>query len=263
MQICPVDSLRSLIKHFLILESEGPVNHQMFADGNPGIVFHYDQPISEGSQLNTTPRSFLYGQLKDCKHLISSGKTGMVVAVLQPSGIYALTGMPSNTFKNHFIALADVLGYPARALEEEILNTSISAERIRILETFFIKKYSSLYPVDPQVRHALELISTHKGLLPIAWINEKLHITERQLERKFNMQIGISPKYFSGIIKIHHTLKLFQYTPVSNTAQIACEAGYFDQAHFIHDFKKIAGVSPLKYLSQSHKLAVNLFPAGI
>ncbi|WP_316835391.1 helix-turn-helix domain-containing protein [Pedobacter nutrimenti] len=263
MQICPVDSLRSLIKHFLILESEGPVNHQMFADGNPGIVFHYDQPISEGSQRNTMPGSFLYGQLKDCKHLISSGKTGLVVAVLQPYGIYALTGIPANTFKNHFIALTDVLGHQTRALEEQILNSSTSAERIGILETFFIKKYSSLHPIDPHIRHALELICTHKGLLPIAWINEKLNITERQLERKFNTQIGTSPKYLSGIVKIHHTLKLFQYTPVSNTAQVACEAGYFDQAHFIHDFKKIAGVSPLKYLSHNHRLAVNLFPAEV
>ncbi|PTS91537.1 hypothetical protein DBR11_28850 [Pedobacter sp. HMWF019] len=263
MQICPAISLNSLIKHFLILESDGPVNHQMFADGNPGIVFHYDQPISEGSQQNIMPGSFLYGQLKDCKHLISSGKTGMVVAVLQPYGIYALTGIPANTFKNHFTALEDVLGHQVTELEERILNAFSSEERIQILETFFIKKYSSLYSVDPEVRHALELICTHKGLLPIAWINQKLQITERQLERKFNIQIGTSPKYFSGIVKIHQTLKLFQHTPVSSTAQVACEAGYFDQAHFIHDFKKITGVSPLKYLNQSHKLAVNLFPAGV
>jgi len=263
MQICPAVSLNSLIKHFLILESDGPVNHQMFADGNPGIVFHYDQPISEGSHRNTMPVGFLYGQLKDCKHLISSGKTGLIVTVLQPYGIYALTGIPANTFKNHFTALEDVLGNQARELEEQILNASSAADRIQILETFFIKKYSSFYPVDPEVRHSIELICTHKGRLPIAWINEKLQVTERQLERKFNAQIGISPKYFSGIVKIHQTLKLLQYTPFNSTAQVACEAGYFDQAHFIHDFKKIAGVSPLKYLSQSHKLAVNLFPAGI
>lgn len=235
----------------------------MFADGNPGIVFHYDQPISEGKQCNTMPGSFLYGQLKDCKHLISSGKTGLIVTVLQPYGIYALTGIPANTFKNHFTALEDVLGHRAIELEEQILNASTSAERIQILETFFIKKYSLLYPVDPEVRHALDLICTHKGRLPISWINEKLQVTERQLERKFNIQIGTTPKYFSGIVKIHQTLKLFQYTPVGSTAQVACEAGYFDQAHFIHDFKKIAGVSPLKYLNQSNKLAVNLFPAGL
>ncbi|SNR23679.1 Helix-turn-helix domain-containing protein [Flavobacterium sp. ov086] len=83
--------------------------------------------------------------------------------------------------------------------------------------------------------------------------------TERHLERKFKESIGLNPKKFGNVVRLHHFLKLLKDKPVdANFTSICYDAGFSDQSHLIKDFRKHTGISPTEYLYNSRKLANNL-----
>src|SRR4030095_2077959 len=108
MQIPPSIPLSGIVRHYLLLESEKDIhlNYRLFSDGNPGIVFHLgDSIIQNAGNKEGLPRSFIYGQISRCKDVVSTGKLGMLVVVLQPYGIYSLLGIDAAELNNSIVDL--------------------------------------------------------------------------------------------------------------------------------------------------------------
>ena len=81
----------------------------------------------------------------------------------------------------------------------------------------------------------------------------------RQLERHFRKQIGISPKQLGKAIRLQTTLNLLLNKKSETLTDIAYESDYFDQNHFIKDFKDLVGVTPKEYLNNEHMALSALF----
>ena len=82
--------------------------------------------------------------------------------------------------------------------------------------------------------------------------------TERHIERAFSESIGINPKKFGNIVKLHSFLKLLKHKSTQNNLTAFCyEAGYSDQSHLIREFRKYTGVTPTQYLNDTSRLATN------
>ena len=255
MQIFPSPHLSNIIKHFLIIESDHAelMEHHFFPDGNSGMVFHYGDPFVQH------PESFIYGQVSKFRRIQSGGKIGMLVVVFQPHGSHLLLGIPANELSDEICTLSDFWGAEARTLEDQVLHAADNPRRIEILEKFLTKKLSACLDADPVIRESLELIYAHHGLTPINELNILLQVSERQLERKFKENIGISPKNFSNIIRLQFFLKLFRTkSPEQSLTAIGYESGFYDQAHLIREFRKSVGLSPGQYIFKTNRLAVNL-----
>lgn len=255
MQIFPPPHLSNIIKHFLIIESDYPelMEHHFFPDGNSGMVFHYGDPFVQH------PESFIYGQVNKFRRIQSVGKIGMLVLVFQPHGSHLLLGIPAIELSDEIRSLSDFWGAEAGALEDQVLHAADNAERIEILESFLTKKLNHFLDPDPVIQKSLELIYTHHGLTPIHELNKILQVSERQLERKFRENIGISPKNFSNVIRLQFFLRLFRTKPPQKSlTEIGYESGYYDQAHLIREFRKSVGLSPGQYIFKTNRLAVNL-----
>lgn len=271
MQLLPSPYLSNIVKHFLILESDedGIADHRLFPDGNPGMVFHYGDPFCQyaaGTMLPFThPRSFIYGQVSKFQHIVSAGKTGMLIVVLQPDGLHALLGIPAYELMDAIVSLQNIWGRAAKELEAKVLNISDNLLRIQLIEDFLLKKRNKCNPHDTTVKNSLHLIYQHHGQLQVNELTKHLQISERQLERTFRENIGITPKHFSNIIKLHYFLKTLQRkSSAENLTQLVYECGYYDQAHLIRAFKKNVGLTPRQYLFKTHLLAVNFiqFPVA-
>jgi AraC-like DNA-binding protein len=85
--------------------------------------------------------------------------------------------------------------------------------------------------------------------------------SRRQLERRFANTVGLSPKQLAKIIRLQHTLKNLEQKQFNNLASLAVENGYFDQAHFIKDFKEFTGITPKQFYADSLKMS-SLFIQG-
>jgi AraC-like DNA-binding protein len=75
-------------------------------------------------------------------------------------------------------------------------------------------------------------------------LSEKINISQRQLSRRFNSYVGISPKEFIRTNRFIYSLKHLKKYPAINLTEIAYESGYYDQAHFIRECKEFSGLTP-------------------
>jgi len=108
------------------------------------------------------------------------------------------------------------------------------------------------------IQASLNFITKNRGAITIQQLVKYTGYTERHVERAFNESIGLSPKKFGSIVKLHHFLKLLRCKSKNDTMTgISYESGYSDQPHLIKEFKKYTGITPKEYLNKTNRLAVN------
>lgn len=263
MQLPPSPLVSAIVKHYLVIKNYSDIksNYRLFSDGNPGIVFHLKDPLQSagnGSEPSIQPRTFIYGQLTRFNNIISGSELHMLIVVLQPYAIYSLLRLSAKELNDTIIKLRDVFPVQAGELEEKVLSSRHIYGAIEVVEEFLLKRQATFSQPDPTVRMALGLINQHRGMISVEKLLDMLPITERQLERKFNFQIGLTPKTFAGTIKFHHFLKRLQKrSDRGNITDIIYDSGYYDQAHLNKSFKKYVGITPLQYISNHNHLAIN------
>src|SRR5882757_1238664 len=268
MQFSPSPWLSGIVKHYLIVEAaRAPsLKYRLFSDGNPGIVFHFGDPLKQTAagespvRLNgfraalPQPRSFLYGQITHYNDWRSDGRLDMLVVVLQPTGLSSLLRTSAHELNDSLIKLADLFGQEAIGLEEQVLKAHAARldkpgfhpghPAIRCVEQFLIKKVEASPEPDRFISGALQVMVDSRGLVRMEELLRKIPVTERQLERKFKTVVGMSPKKMADIMKFQYFLKLLQQHPDKNLSDVVYEGGYYDQAHLNNYFKKMVGLTP-------------------
>jgi methylphosphotriester-DNA--protein-cysteine methyltransferase len=100
---------------------------------------------------------------------------------------------------------------------------------------------------DELVNLAVSLIKQAAGNIKITSLAEQLHISQAQFEKRFRKKVGASPKKFASIVRLRNVLNM--NPGKNNLLRAGLDAGYFDQAHFIKDFKSFTGQTPEQYFS--------------
>ena len=265
MQILPTKELLPYIKHYLFLESEGHTikKLRLFSDGNTGMVFCFKHSLISGVQdinnLNYLPDSFIYGQIGEFKDLYLVHEASLIIVVFQPDGINKLLGISANEVRDKIISTEDMFGLPGLMLYENLFDQLNPEDKLDLLNTFFLK-LTPKHSLSNQtlIQSSLNFIIKNRGTITIKQLVKHTGYTERHIERVFSESIGISPKKFGNIVKLHSFLKLLKDKSVQNNITAFCyEAGYFDQSHLIKEFRKYTGITPTQYLNDTSRLATN------
>ena len=126
---------------------------------------------------------------------------------------------------------------------------------LRIIETFLRNKLKSPEVTDRIAKQSVEMLLQLNGQLSVDDLAAHLKINRRQLERKFLSTIGLSPKQLAKVIRLQATLKMLEKKQFTSLTSLAYENGYFDQAHFIKDFKEFTGMSPGQFYTGNLKMS--------
>jgi len=266
MQVSPSEELSPYIKHYLFLDNAATdiQKLRLFSDGNTGVVFSFKSKlISEISNYevkNYLPNSFLYGQLNGFKDIYSNDEIALIIVVFQPNGIHQLLGIPANEFLDAIVSIDAVFGKNGETLQDKLSEQSNNQTRIELLNQFFRSQISKKSQTNQVIiNSSLDFIVSNKGHFSVTQLVKYTGYTERHLERKFKESIGLNPKKFGNVVRLHHFLKLLKDKPVdANFTSICYDAGFSDQSHLIKDFRKHTGISPTEYLYNSGKLTNNL-----
>lgn len=160
----------------------------------------------------------------------------------KPGGSYALTGIPQNILLNKQVRLEQMLPDWQQYFEEAWVSSETMDAFVDSIESFLI---SNIKCKEQQafLKQALPLMSRNQELSTICGFST------RHLNRMFHDTIGTSIKSYERLVKINKALEIIQNTTISLT-EIAYQCGYYDQSHFIHDFKRVCGVTPGTYRKQ-------------
>nr|WP_308463773.1 helix-turn-helix domain-containing protein [Chitinophaga nivalis] len=154
-----------------------------------------------------------------------------------------------HTFFGHTLPAADLKGLrDITYMAEQLAACPAPAAKIAFMEKVLLSALPSSTP-DLLVTHAVQQITIHKGNLPIKELARQLFVSQDAFEKRFRRVVGSSPKQFATVTRLRNTID--NYTPGQSFTELAYAAGYFDQAHFIRDFKTFTGKTPGQFFKES------------
>ena len=257
----PHPDLDSFIKCYWLLEAPSeavPEKQRIVPDGCMEMIFHYADPfkqyLADGSSI-IQPSCFVFGQITTTLEIEPTGNAGIIAARFHPDGFLPFATIPVREMENRAVSLEELFGEEGKQLGLSVLKAETTSARIHLMETFFLAKLQTEESIDRIARASVEALLLANGQVTIDELADQLNINRRQLERRFAAVIGMSPKQLSKIIRLQATLKLMEQKQFTSLTSLAYETGYFDQAHFIKDFKEFTGVSPRDFYSGNLKMS--------
>ena len=170
-----------------------------------------------------------------------------------PGGMRPFFDCSITEIADRMLDLRDVWGGLAAEIEERVCEGRSSAERAVLLERILLARLREKRMEDPAVEWSVRAIAAHGGQISIPSIAGSIGISERQLERRFRHAVGIAPKAFARVARFQRIFRAFEQHGIRRTwVEIALDCGYYDQAHFIHDFKSFSGQPPAAYFNDHH-----------
>jgi AraC-like DNA-binding protein len=153
-------------------------------------------------------------------------------------------GAPVSELTGTSVALDALLpGSLVREASERLAEARSEGDHVEIVETLLVRLP---YVADPLVSRAIAMLDSVTSDAGVADVAKSLGKSERQLERRFLARVGVSPKRFAVLRRFERAVVLAKTAPSLTAA--AHDAGYFDQSHFVRDFRRFTGHSPRSIL---------------
>jgi AraC-like DNA-binding protein len=196
-----------------------------------------------GSDIVAGPRS--------CAIVIDTSRSLSFIGVrFKPGGAFPFLGLPVRELQDRGVEPAFLWGAKARTLREQLLHSPSPEARFGILERFLLDRLHDSRVRHPAVQYAVDTIEQSEGAATIAAIVDRTGLSARRFIATFRDEVGLAPKVFCRLARFRRVIDSLRAAQAVDWADIALECGYFDQSHFIHDFRAFAGVSPSAYLRQ-------------
>jgi AraC-like DNA-binding protein len=258
----PSKELSEFVKYYWTLDGEKedtPLRNTIIPDGTMKMIFHYGDTYkhySKNGESIVLPKCFLIGQLTQPYVIEPLGVTGSFVVRFKPNGFLPFATIPIKDIENTAVPLDKLFGNDGTEVGNKILNAKSTSERIEIIETFLLKLLADKKTIDHIVQSTIDTIFDTNGQFSVNEFSKNTNINRRQLTRKFSTTIGLSPKQLSKTIRIQAALKAMLNKEYTNLTNLAYENEYFDQAHFIKDFKEFTGLTPKEFYGDDLKMSL-------
>jgi AraC-like DNA-binding protein len=164
-----------------------------------------------------------------------------------------LFNFPLSEITNSYFSSDEIFGPVGSQLHNQIADIPLVDGKIALLENFLIQRLYSSSREDRPMDYALKQIVSKHGLLTIRDLYTELGYSKRHFDRKFKSYAGISPKELATIKRFH---TFYQRGWQDDVEQIEdLHQFYYDQSHFIKEFRKFTGTSPTTYFRQTGRFA--------
>ena len=235
---------------------EGPVQshakERLLPDGSMELVVNladdevrvYDRRDHECFQR--LPGAVLIGPHSDF-FVIDTAEQQRVAGVhFRPGGAYPFLSLPAGELHGLHVSLGDVWGPLAGELRERLISASSIDARFDVLESALLRRLAQSPAGHPAVQFALRELHV-APLRKIADVRDQTGVSERRFIELFRRQVGLAPKLYSRVRRFQAALRRIPNAAEIDWADVALTSGYFDQAHLIHEFRSISGLSPGEY----------------
>jgi methylphosphotriester-DNA--protein-cysteine methyltransferase len=248
----PAPALAPYVEHYWAVDpSDGPVDLRVdvFVDGRADLIFNLGAPYER--QVIGGPSTRLSASNLDAQRLVpirilQRGEVRVIGLRFQLGGLAPFARVPLRPWTGQTPEPALVLGEGARALEAALATSADLGEAARCLDQFLLEL---LRPDEGRqlFERALRSLIQSEGAIEIGALAVGLGVSGRQLERLFSRYLGFAPKTAARVLRFQRSMRMLMRDQGVPLADVAIRAGYFDQAHFIRDFRRMTGGLPRGY----------------
>ncbi|MFO0628814.1 MAG: helix-turn-helix domain-containing protein [Polyangiales bacterium] len=243
-------ALRPFVEHYWFVRPDAgaplDLRVDVFVDLRADLVFNFGAPYTRaviGGASRRIRRATLDAQRLRPLRIVQRGAVHVVgvrfhLGGLAPFARVSLVGVTDTT-----PAPAAVLGPEARALEDALRAQPDLDERARILDAFFLRALSRS-PGQERFARALAHLVDARGGAAVRELAAREQVTPRQIHRLFAQYLGVAPKTVAGVLRFQSALRALMRDPGCTLASLAAAHGFYDQAHFVREFKRYSGGLP-------------------
>ena len=262
----PHKDLETIVKFYWTLEVPfDPKNQKqkIVPDGCIEMTFNFGDNIkrfTSETDFILHPNAMVMGQRTKSFDILPTGKVETFAICFYPIGFANFVKMPLENLVDKETPISELFGQvEADILEQQMIQAADTRQRIDIIEAFFLRMLIEKNTISNIVKSTVDALIKTNGTTHISVLLKDEISKRRQLERHFKKQIGISPKQLGKAIRLQATLNLLLNKKSETLTDIAYESQYFDQNHFIKDFKNLVGVTPKEFLDNEHMALSALF----
>lgn len=240
----PSAPLQPYIKSFKIIESHDAIVNRVMPNTSFALAFRLSGKIAyvNGTGETTLPAATFTGLRKTVRIISYAPISSALIVQFNETGTSAFFKHPLYELFGESVSLDDYFPQSEISiLEERLAEADTDKLKISVVENFLCSKLVD-FRYDPLIVKSIASIHTHRGNLKIKTLANDLYISQDAFEKRFRRVTGASPKQFATIVKLNHIIQQCP-RPVSSLDMALCN-GYYDQAHFIKDFKTFTGLTP-------------------
>ncbi|MEW5818050.1 MAG: AraC family transcriptional regulator, partial [Spirochaetota bacterium] len=211
-----------------------------------------------GDNIHTpTSKCIVTGPTEKATFLKLSKKIDAIGIHFQPGGAYPFFQEEISNFTDKIIPMLTNDRWATEELYSSLKMREPINDKISVLDDFLLKKLQES-TADPSlwVIQVVGIVRKHNGSLKIDELTKQLNITRRHFERRFKKEVGLSPKQFSRIVRIAKTRSLIRSLNFNSLTDVGYECNYYDQAHFIREFKAFVKETPKQYFQRKKQMSL-------
>jgi len=212
------------------------------------LIFYLKGKLSISSSSGDEGSTFtsgVFGQTQKFRQFKTADDFSLFGVYLYPHVFKCMFNVSASELCNERVDSETLWGVDGRILEEKIMVARTNQERVQLVSSFLLRRINTTNDDVAFMRNITSIIGGNH-LLSIPSFADACNLSRRQLERKFQAFYGFSPKDFFSIIRFKNVLKEMEQNR-KPLAQIALDAGYYDQSHFTNEFRKFSGYSPKEF----------------
>jgi AraC-like DNA-binding protein len=244
----PSPALQPYVDRLWILEGDAAAMapEPVLPDGHAEIIVHAGDPFVrayDDGRLVRQESVLIGGQLTRAIALRPTGFARVVGARLRPAGASAFVRIPQRDLRNDVVPLASIDRRLGRRLLHDVSGRACGRDLVRALDRALAAVAPSPFRPTPEAV-AANLALSVGGLIGVRGLSRAAGLSPRQLERRFHDHVGIPPKHFLRVVRFQEVLRSLRGPARPDWARLAADHGFYDQAHFIRDFRAFTGTTP-------------------
>jgi AraC-like DNA-binding protein len=251
--------LRNYIKFFWMLRiDKAQLNHRLIPQRNINLRINLsDTPhyVSINTQKNRLEDVYFLGlQTRFTNsHLKLDGNVNILGICFKEYGVYPFLKIPVSEYKNQIVG-ADEIGFrAAKKISERLKEASDTENRLAIIESELLSLLDHSHVVPDRFHSIFNALKQEKSL-QLTEFCKKNNISIRQLERMYIKYVGLPATSYNALNRFHSSVNQLLDNRFSKFSDLAYDNEYYDQMHFIREFKRFTGYTPKMFVSQNNSI---------
>jgi len=225
-------------------------------NGEPSIIFNLrDDPIrvyEDDQRRSGAYRRAVISGARTNSFVIDTAQEDRVFGIqFRAGGAFPFLRMPASELENHTLELEMVWPRSTGELRERLLAATTIEAMFALAEQYLLTELVRPLELHPAVAFARGRFCKHPHRVSVAAVLSEVGLSQRRFIQLFHEQLGLTPKAFCRVRRFQRILEKVHGEAEVDWAGVAVDCGYYDQAHFIHDFREFSGLTPGLYLARA------------
>lgn len=252
----PVFPINTIVDSFTFYEGliQEHSIERLLPDGSSNLIIELDnipKYTFDNNSLEVKEKylgAWISGMQKEFISIGAEVGSSMLIIRFQPTGPYSVFGIPMYELNDKVLDADIILGSEIQTLRDQLLEAPTGTQKFNIVEQWLASFLKEQPPSMKMIRYATEEISRNPTLERIKTLSDSFGYSQKQFIQLFKTQVGLTPKYFQRVIRFNKVLEELEAKKQVNWTRLSQDCGFYDQAHFIREFRQFSGFNPQEFL---------------